>query len=112
MPQSQLMFMAAVRRWEKGVLPGGKKSPEAIHSLVETSNPSGNLWAWGRHHLNEKEKNKEKTTPFSINLMRSQVLYRAAIPSQYSVCKPGFVQERKEKETKSLCFSAIVTGAS
>jgi len=46
------MFMAAVRRREKGVLQGGKKSPEAIHSLVETNNPSGNLWAGGPYRLN------------------------------------------------------------
>ena len=26
----------------------------------------------------KKRKEKEKTTPFSVNLMRSQVLYRAA----------------------------------
>ncbi len=69
MPHSRLMFTAAVRRWEKGVLQGGKKSPEAIHSLVETNNPSG-------------KRRKESTMPFGINSLRSQVLYRAAQESR------------------------------
>ena len=63
------MFAAAVRRWEKRVLQGGKKSPEAIDSLVEINKLSG-------------KKRNEKTTPFSFDLMTSQVLYRAAQESR------------------------------
>ena len=32
----------------------------------------------GCHGLEKKRKRKEKTTPFGVNLMRSQVVYRAA----------------------------------
>ncbi len=30
------------------------------------------------HHTKSRKKRKEKTTPFDVNLMRSQVLFRAA----------------------------------
>ena len=41
-----------------------------------------------------EQKRKEKTTPFGVNLMRSQVLYRAAQEwwSKYTCQKQDFMQ--------------------
>ncbi len=36
------------------------------------------FWRYGLSAIMQQEKRKEKATPFSVNLMRSQVLYRAA----------------------------------
>ncbi len=40
--------------------------------------------AYNEFHVEKEKKRREKTTPFGVNLMRSQVLYRAAqVSSMY-----------------------------
>ncbi len=50
----------------------GRLYPEALGYLHP------NLYMWHTTFQGEKNERKEKTTPFGLNLMRSQVLYRAS----------------------------------
>ncbi len=52
-----------------------------------------NLWLPNLRWAFVRKKRKEKTTPFGVNLMRSQVLYRAAqvlLSQCWAACLPSF----------------------
>jgi len=71
----------------------------------------------GMHRLTsdkkkKEKKRKEKTTPFGVNLMRSQVLYRAAQVQQVTTlpCNKPQVQSLSSHSANicKLCFFAIL----
>jgi len=50
----------------------------AFEAMIQKSHPHAVATCYLRSPKRKEKKRKEKTTPFGVNLMRSQLLYRAA----------------------------------
>jgi len=68
-------------------LPAAQKQEEAaVISAVSVHCVNVYAISTALHGMTWEKKRKEKTTPFGVNLMRSQVLYRAAQVMTWDAC--------------------------